>query len=134
LPEALAQVRKGQRVWFDDGRIGGIVRRCSARRVVVEITDAREGGEKLGADKGINLPDTELELSALTAQDLADLDAVAVHADIVGLSLNKGPHIVDAMRTLDDILRRMQSHQSKKRPLLRALKAWNLPPRIAHAS
>jgi hypothetical protein len=33
--------------------------------------------------------------------------------------LNKGPHIVDAMRTLDDILRRMQSHQAKKRPLLR---------------
>ena len=27
LPEALAQVRKGERIWFDDGRIGGIVRR-----------------------------------------------------------------------------------------------------------
>ena len=248
LPEALAQVRKGQRIWFDDGHIGGIVRRCSARRVVVEITDAREGGEKLRADKGINLPDTDLELPALTAQDLQDLDAVARHADLVGLSfaqsaadirtlreqlaargagdlgvilkietrrgfeqlpqmllaalagpaagvmiargdlavecgyerlaevqeeilwaceaahlpvvwatqvletlastglpsraeitdaamggraecvmLNKGPHIVDAMRTLDDILRRMQSHQAKKRPLLRALKAWHLP-------
>ena len=38
--------------------------------------------------------------------------------------LNKGPHIIDAMRTLDDILRRMQAHQSKKRPLLRALKSW----------
>ena len=41
--------------------------------------------------------------------------------------LNKGPHILDTMRTLDDILRRMQAHQSKKRPLLRALKAWKLP-------
>ena len=39
--------------------------------------------------------------------------------------LNKGPHILDAMRTLNDILRRMQAHQSKKRPLLRALKAWD---------
>jgi hypothetical protein len=29
------------------------------------------------------------------------------------------------MRTLDDILHRMQAHQSKKRPLLRALNAWN---------
>ena len=36
--------------------------------------------------------------------------------------LNKG-HIIDAMRTLDDILRRMQSHQAKKSPLLRALLA-----------
>ena len=41
--------------------------------------------------------------------------------------LNKGPHILDAMRMLDDILRRMQAHQSKKRPLLRALKAWAAP-------
>jgi pyruvate kinase len=40
--------------------------------------------------------------------------------------LNKGPYIVDAMRTLDDILRRMQAHQSKKRQLLRALRSWDL--------
>jgi len=39
--------------------------------------------------------------------------------------LNKGPHILDAVRTLDDILRRMQTHRSKKRSLLRALKAWS---------
>jgi hypothetical protein len=29
------------------------------------------------------------------------------------------------MRTLHDILRRMQAHQSKKRLLLRALRAWS---------
>jgi pyruvate kinase len=36
--------------------------------------------------------------------------------------LNKGPHILEAVRTLDDILRRMQAHQSKKSPRLRALR------------
>jgi pyruvate kinase len=41
--------------------------------------------------------------------------------------LNKGPHVLSAIRTLDDILRRMQSHQHKKRPLLRALAAWAGP-------
>jgi len=35
--------------------------------------------------------------------------------------LNKGPHILRAVRTLDDILRRMQAHQSKKRSMLRPL-------------
>jgi pyruvate kinase len=39
--------------------------------------------------------------------------------------LNKGPHIVDAVRVLDNILRRMQSHQSKKRSLLRRLHWWS---------
>lgn len=38
--------------------------------------------------------------------------------------LNKGPYIADAIRALDDIIRRMQTHQTKKRPLLRALKSW----------
>lgn len=248
LPQALARVRKGERIWFDDGRIGGVMRRAGATRVEMEITDARDSGENLCADKGINLPDTRLDLPALAAPDLRDLEVVARCADMVGLSfaqsasdvrtlqarltalgaghlglmlksetrrgfehlpemllaamsgpaagvmiargdlavecgyermaevqeemlwaceaahmpvvwatrvletlaktglpsraeitaaaiggraecvmLNKGPHIVDAILTLDDILRRMRSHQSKKRPLLRALKAWNLP-------
>jgi pyruvate kinase len=35
--------------------------------------------------------------------------------------LNKGPHIVKAVQVLDDILRRMQAHQSKKRSMLRPL-------------
>jgi pyruvate kinase len=39
--------------------------------------------------------------------------------------LNKGPFVVQAVRTLDDILRRMTSHQSKKRPMLRRLRAWD---------
>jgi pyruvate kinase len=34
-------VRKARRIWFDDGRIGGVVRRCSAPAVEVEITEAR---------------------------------------------------------------------------------------------
>ena len=45
--------------------------------------------------------------------------------------LNKGPHILVAMRVLDDILTRMQSHQAKTRSLLRALAAWtSLPKRL----
>jgi pyruvate kinase len=44
--------------------------------------------------------------------------------------LNKGPHILEAVHALDDILRRMQAHQSKKRSLLRALKSWAPPKQI----
>jgi pyruvate kinase len=36
--------------------------------------------------------------------------------------LNKGPYIVEAAKVLDDILRRMQGHQSKKSSTLRQLK------------
>jgi len=36
--------------------------------------------------------------------------------------LNKGPHIVKAVQTLDDILQRMDAHQSKKQSMLRELR------------
>jgi pyruvate kinase len=35
--------------------------------------------------------------------------------------LNKGPHVLSAVRVLDDILRRMQAHQAKKIAMLREL-------------
>ena len=45
--------------------------------------------------------------------------AMSQRADCV--MLNKGPHIIGAIRMLDDILRRMQGHQRKKSSILRKL-------------
>ncbi|MGB8698228.1 MAG: pyruvate kinase, partial [Thermosynechococcaceae cyanobacterium] len=38
--------------------------------------------------------------------------------------LNKGPFILEAVAILDDVLSRMQAHQIKKSPQLRALHSW----------
>ncbi|MDZ4163435.1 MAG: pyruvate kinase [Burkholderiales bacterium] len=248
LPQVIGQVCSGERVWLDDGRIGAVVRQASPDELELEIVHARDGGEKIMADKGINFPDSHLDLPALTEKDLQDLQTVAKVADLVGLSfvqrpedvrqlldalqlaqggalgvvlkietlrgfenlpelmlaamagpcagvmiargdlavecgyerlaevqeeilwcseaahmpviwatqvlesqaktgvpsraevsdagmgvraecvmLNKGPYMADTIRTLDDILRRMAGHQAKKRPLLRALRAWGPP-------
>ena len=86
LPEVFSQVRKGERIWFDDGKIGGIVREAGADALRIEITQARPKGEKLLADKGINLPDTDIRLPALTPQDFQDLRFIVQHADLVGMS------------------------------------------------
>ena len=85
LPEALSCVAAGERVWFDDGTIGGVAETVEAERVLVRITHAGPRA-KLRADKGINLPDTVLRVPALTEKDLADLPFVAAHADLVALS------------------------------------------------
>lgn len=247
LPEVFTQVHFGERIYFDDGKIGGVIREASEEGLLVEIVRTGPNGSRLIGDKGINLPDSQLVLPALTARDIEDLYAVAQHADLVGLSfvqdtsdvtglhelldgldaqnigmvlkietrrafenlpelmlaamssrcagvmiargdlavecgyerlaevqeeilwaaeaahmpviwatqvleklaktgqpsraeitdaamgeraecvmLNKGPHIHEAVRVLDDILRRMNSHQDKKRSLLRALASWSL--------
>ena len=242
LPQIFDDVRRGESIYFDDGKIGGVIETIDHDEMHILITQAPPGGTKLRADKGINLPDSTLRLPALTGKDVEDLAFVVEHADIVQLSfpnsaedvaslqehiarlgdkrpaivlkietrrgfenlpemlltalrspscgvmiargdlavecgferlaevqeeilwiceaahvpvvwatqvletmakkgipsraevtdaamahraecvmLNKGPHIVDAVRVLDDILRRMQGHQTKKQAMLRML-------------
>ena len=237
--------RPGERIWFDDGKFGGVIREVTPDALTVEITKVRGGAARLRGEKGINLPDTDLNLPALTAKDISDLPFVAANADMIDFSfvsqasdvadlhgrleafgsrepgivlkietrraferlpelvleamredaagimiargdlaveigyerlaevqeeilwlaeaahlpviwatqvletlaqtgvpsrseitdaamgeraecvmLNKGPHIVEAVETLDSILERMDAHQSKKRSLLRRLHAW----------
>jgi len=86
LDAAFQCVKRGERVFLDDGKFGGIVQRVAPDRITVKITEAPKGGGKLRADKGVNLPDTRLALPALTDKDLADLRFVARHADMVGMS------------------------------------------------
>lgn len=91
LPEVFLTVEPGERILIDDGRIGGIIRSVSKNKMVVEITQARDGGEKLLANKGINLPDSRLDLNGLTSLDVEHLDFVVQHADMVGLSFVRNP-------------------------------------------
>jgi len=86
LPEFFDCVRAGEPIAFDDGKIGGVVREVAPDRVNIEITHARPTGEKLGAEKGINVPESTLCLSSLTQDDLEALNFAVKHADIVGYS------------------------------------------------
>jgi pyruvate kinase len=86
LPDVFSRVRIGERIWFDDGKIGGIVREVECDALRIEITQARPKGERLLADKGINLPDTDIKLPALTSKDLDDLRFIVRYADLVGVS------------------------------------------------
>ncbi len=98
LPEALAFVRKGQPIWFDDGRIGGVVTGTSRNELRTRIIEAADGGSKLQADKGINLPKSELKLKPITEKDAKDLLFVAKNADLVGYSFLRAPEDVDLLR------------------------------------
>ena len=86
LPEIFSDVRPGEAIWLDDGKIGGRIRTVSDDEIHVEITQAAADGAKLSADKGINLPDSDLRLPALTEFDIECLDFISTHADLVGYS------------------------------------------------
>jgi pyruvate kinase len=91
-------VRSGESIWFDDGKIGGVIESVHRDRLRVRITSAAAEGTRLRADKGINLPDSRLHLAALTDKDAADLAFVAQHADLVGLSFVRTPADIQALQ------------------------------------
>jgi pyruvate kinase len=89
--------RVNERIFFDDGKIGGVIKRTEPELIEVEITRARQTGDRLRPDKGINLPDTTLRVPALTEKDLQDLNFAAQHADTVGLSFVRGAEDVEQL-------------------------------------
>ncbi len=99
LPEVFRDVRPGERVFLDDGKIGGMVRTATPEQLEIEITQARPQGERLRADKGINLPDSQMELPALTPKDVEDLKHVISLGDMVGYSFVRSPTDVDALES-----------------------------------
>jgi pyruvate kinase len=94
LPAAFDHVRVDDRIWLDDGKIGGVARSNDGERIEMAITHVPPAGGKLRAEKGINFPDTELGLAALTDKDIADLREVVQFADIVALSFVRSPQDV----------------------------------------
>jgi len=68
-----------------------VIKRASRQQMEVVITGASKGGSKLRSDKGINLPDTNIHLPALTEKDLSDLRFAVAKADMIGLSFVRRP-------------------------------------------
>lgn len=101
LPEIFSDVRAGERIFFDDGKIGGVIESVSGGSLVAKITHARAGGARLGSDKGINLPDSDLRLGGLTEKDRDDLEFAVRHADMVGLSFVRRPE--DLLRLEEEL-------------------------------
>jgi pyruvate kinase len=106
LNEVFQEARVGQRIFFDDGRLGGVIRQVTTDGLRVEIVLARKGEAKLHSGKSINLPDTDLGLDVLTEKDRADLDFAAKHADMVGLSFVR--HAADVERFLAELDQRTE--------------------------
>lgn len=104
LPEVFSTALAGQPIFFDDGKIEGRIREVHPDHMLVEIVHTGAGEAKLGSAKGINLPETDLGIGAMTEKDRRDLDFVVQHADIVGLSFVRRPG--DVLELLQELAAR----------------------------
>jgi pyruvate kinase len=103
LPEAVAQLRAGRRVSIDEGRIQLVCEEPGCTSAVLRVARVESKGRVRG-NKGLNFPDTALDLDPLTPKDLADLETVARLADIVGYSFVQSAgdvaHLQEELRRL----------------------------------
>ena len=101
LPQVFEYAQAGQRIAFDDGKLGGVIESVDDGGIDVRIEHPARDTAKLKAGKGINVPDTDLHVSALTDKDLEDLRTVIELADVVELSFVREP--ADVQRLIDEL-------------------------------
>lgn len=92
LAEVIDDASIDDLIYFDDGMIKAVVLAKSDEEIEVVITECYKSN--LGSKKGINLPNTKLNLPALTRKDIEVLPFVCENADILGYSF---------VRTAEDV-------------------------------
>ena len=104
FPHVAAKLKSGDQVWIDDGKIRCRVVGVDGADRLLEVVGAREKGEKLRVEKGVNFPGDELDLPALSDEDRIALPVIVEHADILGFSFIQRPRdIVDLDAAIEAI-------------------------------
>ena len=99
LPEVFENVKVGEQIYFNDGKIEGVIKEIKSECLIIEIINAKKKGGKLKADKGINIPNSNLGISGLTKKDQVDLQFIAKNADAVNFSFVNNKHDVEELQT-----------------------------------
>jgi len=104
-PDLYKDLRVGQKILLDDGKIETIVKEITANG---EIKAEVSLPGVLSSKKGFNLPDTKISLPALTDKDIIDLEFIIDHeCDWVALSF------VRSVKDLAVLRKRLEARKSK---------------------
>lgn len=90
----------GDKVFIDDGKIGLEVLEKTKRAIICRVTHAKVNGTLIKEEKGINFPDSELKIAALTKTDRQTVLSVIDFADSFSLSFCQRGEDVKELREL----------------------------------
>lgn len=100
MATALMAMEPGHRVFVDDGQLALSVKRCEDWGVVAEVHGcSKEKGYKLKPEKGLNFPDTNFSIPALSDTDRTTLGFAAHQADAIGYSFVQSHEDVAALQS-----------------------------------
>ena len=95
--ELAGDVKTGDRILIDDGLLQLVVRESSGDDVVCEVID----GGTVKSRKGMNLPNVDISVSAITRKDREDLDFItSQEIDFIALSFVRSREDIRELRWL----------------------------------
>jgi pyruvate kinase len=103
-PGMLKQVKRGERVVLDDGRILAVVESAATNGIVCRVTHTAKSPVRLRSGKGLAFPDSHLSLPALGAEDEVALEFALACADGVEMSF------VNSKRDVDRIVGKLRTN------------------------
>jgi len=86
LPGIVEKLKPENRVYFDDGLFEAVVKNIVGQQAVLKIIRISAKKPVIKSEKGINFPDTVLQINPLTEYDKNCLPFIVKHADMVGFS------------------------------------------------
>ncbi len=100
LPNLLAEVAVGHRVFVDDGKLEAVAVETAPGRVLLRVVRTPAKRFRIRGEMGINLPDTPTldVLAAISDKDRDSLVLALEHADMIGLSFVRSAEDVRVMR------------------------------------
>ncbi len=91
FPEALSKVQVNDRIFFDDGKIASVTTAVRPEGILCSVTAASKDDCKLKDNKGINFPDSHIDIPGFTEEDRITASEVLPFTDIIGISFTQGP-------------------------------------------
>lgn len=112
LSEAIDKLKVTDPVWLDDGKIGAEVTAITEQGALLQVTKVRSNGVRLLSDKGINFPETALQLPPLSKKDFQDLDFACTHADLIGFSF------VESLADMESLMQELADRDAHDLPII----------------
>lgn len=94
-----SNLKEAERIIIDDGKFEGTVIKKNENHFL-KITRISSKKPFIKKDKGLNLPDTKIQLPALTQADLKTIPFIANYADLVGCSFLRNPIDLESIRNI----------------------------------
>jgi pyruvate kinase len=108
----ISMLKKGDRVYIDDGMIKGFIEKPGEEKAAMRVVRISSSKQYIKEGKGINFPDTVIDISPLTDADKANLPFICEHADMIGFSFVRYAADLKALFTA------MDKHPTKQPQLI----------------